>query len=95
MELRPYQSEAKAAVFTQWDKGARKTLVVLPTGCGKTIVFAKVAEECVRQGNRVLILAHRGELLEQAADKIKKSTNLGCATEKQSSLALGAGSGSR
>mgnify|MGYP001131014385 CR=1 FL=1 len=72
MELRPYQSEAKAAVFTQWDKGARKTLVVLPTGCGKTIVFAKVAEECVRQGNRVLILAHRGELLEQAADKIKK-----------------------
>ena len=89
MELRPYQSEAKAAVFTQWDKGARKTLVVLPTGCGKTIVFAKVAEECVRQGNRVLILAHRGELLEQAADKIKKSTNLGCATEKAEQSCLG------
>lgn len=89
MELRPYQSEAKAAVFTQWDKGARKTLVVLPTGCGKTIVFAKVAEECVRQGNRVLILAHRGELLEQAADKIKKSTNLGCATEKAEQTCLG------
>ena len=89
MELRPYQSEAKAAVFTQWDKGARKTLVVLPTGCGKTIVFAKVAEECVRQGKRVLILAHRGELLEQAADKIKKSTNLGCATEKAEQTCLG------
>ena len=89
MELRPYQSEAKEAVFTQWDKGARKTLVVLPTGCGKTIVFAKVAEECVRQGNRVLILAHRGELLEQAADKIKKSTNLGCATEKAEQSCLG------
>lgn len=89
MELRPYQSEAKAAVFTQWDKGARKTLVVLPTGCGKTIVFAKVAEECVRQGNRVLILAHRGELLERAADKIKKSTNLGCATEKAEQSCLG------
>ena len=89
MELRPYQSEAKAAVFTQWDKGARKTLVVLPTGCGKTIVFAKVAEECVRQGNRVLILAHSGELLEQAADKIKKSTNLGCATEKAEQSCLG------
>lgn len=89
MELRPYQSEAKAAVFTQWDKGVRKTLVVLPTGCGKTIVFAKVAEECVRQGNRVLILAHRGELLEQAADKIKKSTNLGCATEKAEQTCLG------
>ena len=57
MELRPYQAEAKAAVFEQWDKGTLKTLLVLPTGCGKTIVFAKVAEDCVRQGYRVLILA--------------------------------------
>ena len=89
MKLRPYQAEAKAAVFEQWDKGALKTLVVLPTGCGKTIVFAKVAEDCVRQGYRVLILAHRGELLEQAADKIKKSTNLGCATEKAEQTCLG------
>lgn len=89
MELRPYQAEAKSAVFEQWDKGALKTLVVLPTGCGKTIVFAKVAEDCVRQGCRVLILAHRGELLEQAADKIKKSTNLGCATEKAEQTCLG------
>lgn len=89
MELRPYQAEAKAAVFEQWDKGTLKTLLVLPTGCGKTIVFAKVAEECVRQGYRVLILAHRGELLEQAADKIKKSTNLGCATEKAEQTCLG------
>ena len=40
---------------------------------GKTIVFAAITEECVRKGERVLILAHRGELLEQAADKIKKS----------------------
>lgn len=89
MELRPYQAEAKAAVFEQWDKGTLKTLLVLPTGCGKTIVFAKVAEYCVRQGYRVLILAHRGELLEQAADKIKKSTNLGCATEKAEQTCLG------
>lgn len=89
MELRPYQAEAKAAVFEQWDKGALKTLLVLPTGCGKTIVFAKVAEDCVRHGYRVLILAHRGELLEQAADKIKKSTNLGCATEKAEQTCLG------
>lgn len=89
MELRPYQAEAKAAVFEQWDKGAFKTLLVLPTGCGKTIVFAKVAEDCVRQGYRVLILAHRGELLEQVADKIKKSTNLGCATEKAEQTCLG------
>lgn len=82
MELRPYQQEAKEAIFEQWDSGVHKTLLVLPTGCGKTIVFAKVTEDCVRKGDRVLILAHRGELLEQAADKIRKSTGLGCAVEK-------------
>lgn len=82
MELRPYQQEAREAIFEQWDGGVLKTLLVLPTGCGKTIVFAKVTEDCVRRGDRVLILAHRGELLEQAADKIRQSTGLGCAVEK-------------
>lgn len=89
MELRPYQSEAKAAIFEEWDKGVRRTLLVLPTGCGKTIVFAKVTEDCVRRGNRVLIMAHRGELLDQAADKIGKATGLGCATEKAEETCLG------
>lgn len=89
MELRPYQKEAKDAIFTEWGKGVKRTLLVLPTGCGKTIVFAKVAEECVREGSRVLILAHRGELLDQAADKIAKTTGLGCATEKADKTCLG------
>lgn len=82
MELRKYQQEAREAVESQWTGGVSRTLLVLPTGCGKTIVFAKIAEDCVRRGNRVLILAHRGELLEQAADKILKSTGLRCAVEK-------------
>ena len=89
MELRPYQKEAKEAVFEQWGNGIMKTLLVLPTGCGKTIVFAKITEDCVRNGDRVLILAHRGELLEQAADKIAKATGLGCATEKAEQSCLG------
>ncbi len=89
MELRPYQKESKAAVFEQWRSGIRRTLLVLPTGCGKTIVFAKITEDCVRNGDRVLILAHRGELLEQAADKIAKATGLGCATEKAEQSCLG------
>lgn len=89
MELRPYQREAKEAVFENWDNGTRRTLLVLPTGCGKTIVFAKITEECVRNGDRVLILAHRGELLQQAADKIAKATGLGCATEKAEETCLG------
>lgn len=88
MELRPYQQEARAAVEGQWDEGVRRTLLVLPTGCGKTIVFAKITEDCVKAGQRVLILAHRGELLDQAADKIKKSTGLGCAVEKAEQTSL-------
>lgn len=88
MELRPYQQEAKDAIFSQWES-VDKTLLVLPTGCGKTIVFAKVAEECVRQGSRVLILAHRGELLQQAADKLSKVTGLGCSTEKAEESCMG------
>lgn len=89
MELRPYQQEAREAIFEQWDSGVLKTLLVLPTGCGKTIVFAKVTEDCVRRGDRVLILAHRGELLEQAADKIRQSTGLGCAVEKAEETCMG------
>lgn len=89
MELRPYQQEAKDAIFEQWDNGVKKTLLVLPTGCGKTVVFAKVTEDCVRQGNRVLILAHRGELLDQAADKLMKTTGLGCALEKAENTCWG------
>lgn len=89
MELRPYQKESFNAVLKQWDDGILKTLLVLPTGCGKTIVFAKITEECVRRGDRVLILAHRGELLEQAADKLKKVTGLASAVEKADQSCLG------
>ena len=90
MELRPYQQEAKDAVFREWDnEGHGKTLLVLPTGTGKTIVFAKVSEECVRRGARVLIMAHRGELLEQASDKIKTATGLSCAVEKAEQSCIG------
>lgn len=89
MELRPYQQAAKAAVLDEWDRGVDKTLLVLPTGTGKTIVFSAVAEEAVKHGGRVLILAHRGELLEQAADKLEKSTGLRSSLEKAESSCLG------
>ena len=89
MELRPYQEAARTNIHDQWASGVQRTLLVLPTGTGKTIVFAAVTEDEVRAGNRVLILAHRGELLEQAADKIKKSTGLQCAVEKAESSCRG------
>ena len=80
--LRPYQAESIAAIEGEWKQGHRRTLLVLPTGCGKTIVFCKLTENRVRAGERVLILAHRGELLQQAADKLLKATGLRCAVEK-------------
>lgn len=89
MTLRPYQEEALQAIEDQWQDGVKRTLLVLPTGCGKTIVFAKVIENRVRSGERVLVLAHRGELLDQAADKLEKATGLGCATEKAEESCLG------
>ena len=89
MELRKYQREASDAIFEQWDNGTQKTLLVLPTGCGKTVVFAKVAEELVKRGERVLVLAHRGELLDQAADKIFKVTGLKTSLEKAGNSCLG------
>ena len=49
MKLRDYQEEARAAIANEWEKGVKKTLLVLPTGCGKTIVFSKVVEDRVRR----------------------------------------------
>lgn len=87
--LRPYQEEARTKIKDEWDKGNKKTLLVLPTGCGKTIVFAMIASDMVKKGKRVLILAHRAELLEQAADKIRKSTGLICSVEKAEESCIG------
>ncbi len=87
--LRPYQAEAKQAILSAWDEGHRKTLLVLPTGCGKTVVFSSVTEEQVGKGHRVLIMAHRGELLEQAAQKLKDASGLDTVLEKAESSSLG------
>ncbi|MDN8591909.1 DEAD/DEAH box helicase [Paenibacillus sp. 11B] len=89
MELRPYQQEARQSIQAEWNKGVKRTLLVLPTGCGKTIVFSKVTEDRVKLGERVLILAHRGELLDQASDKLEKSTGLKTATEKADQTSIG------
>jgi superfamily II DNA or RNA helicase len=64
-DLRPYQQEAVSAINQSWNEWNR-ALLVLPTGCGKTVVFNTVAHE--RPG-QTLILAHRDELIEQARDK--------------------------
>lgn len=66
--LRPYQEEAVRAINDKWNEWQRE-LLVLPTGCGKTVVFNTIANQ--RPG-KTLILAHRDELIEQARDKYFK-----------------------
>ena len=85
--LRPYQEEARRAILKEWTEHD-KTLLVLPTGCGKTVVFADVAKQRTTSG-RVLVLAHREELLAQAADKIKNFCGLECSVEKAEQTAIG------
>ena len=88
IDPRPYQQKAAAAIHREWDAGNKKTLVVMPTGTGKTIVFASIVNDQVEKGEHVLILAHREELLQQASDKLKMVTGLETALEKAQSSAL-------
>ena len=66
-QLRPYQQEALAAVRESFRAGHRRSLVVMPTGTGKTVLFAEISR--LAKGP-VLVLAHRQELVEQAREKI-------------------------
>lgn len=89
MELRPYQQAAVTAIEEGWrDGGLRKSLLVLPTGTGKTVVFCTVARHCAGDG-RVLILAHREELIEQARQKYYRVTGELAAKEKAGETCLG------
>ena len=79
--LRSYQEEAVSSVEREFEH-CKSTLVVMATGTGKTLVMSEIARREVRRGGRVLILAHRGELLQQAIDKIFKFTGIRCWLEK-------------
>ena len=67
MNLRPYQSQLVTEIRGQYQLGHRSVLAVLPTGGGKTYIFSHIAQAASIKGNRVLILVHRAELLDQAS----------------------------
>lgn len=71
--LRPYQQEAVQAVLKAYKQNPRgQELIVMATGGGKTIVFSSVIDTLAREyGLNALIIAHRDELLNQAADKYR------------------------
>jgi ATP-dependent helicase IRC3 len=70
VSLRDYQNEALANVKAAYKNGKRRVLVSLPTGTGKTVVFAHFPVT-LRMKKRLLVLAHREELLQQAAQKFR------------------------
>ena len=75
MRLRDYQEAAADGVFTAWADHT-SALAVLPTGLGKTVLFAEIIRRMHERGARAMVLAHREELITQAADKIQRVTGL-------------------
>ena len=74
MKLRNYQQACVDAVVAEWKAGNKSTLIVLPTGTGKTVVFAGIIRKLFPK--RAMVLAHREELIWQARDKIQKVTGM-------------------
>jgi superfamily II DNA or RNA helicase len=74
-QLRDYQSDLLDRIDKAWFTGSRSILCQLPTGGGKTILFSTVVYQAIQNGLKCLILAHREELIKQAADKIEIITN--------------------
>jgi superfamily II DNA or RNA helicase len=68
LALRPYQQDAIAAVEAALAEGIRRPLVFTPTGTGKTVIFSHLIK---RRPGRTLVLAHRDDLIEQAATKLR------------------------
>ena len=69
-QLRSYQIELIQKVYAHWSNGKKKILLQLPTGGGKTCIFGAIAKEFARRNEKVLVLAHREELILQAANKV-------------------------
>lgn len=78
MNLRDYQVAGRKSVFREW-MDVDSTLVVFPTGLGKTILIADIIR-CAFP-SRALVIAHREELIFQARDKISRVTKLRCDIE--------------
>jgi DNA repair protein RadD len=66
IQLRDYQQNAVSECREEFRNGARKVLLVAPTGSGKTVIFSFIAQAAaIERGKKVLICAHREELLAQ------------------------------
>jgi len=87
VNLRPYQQRAVDGVLAAHSEGKRSTLIVMPTGTGKTVTFAHVVAHFTANGKRAIVIAHRSELIHQAAEKILAVTGHTCDIEMADQLA--------
>jgi len=72
MQLRSYQIKAIDSLRYSFNtKGKKSPLLVMPTGAGKTVVFAAISKAISDNEKNVLILVHRRELIDQASKKLK------------------------
>jgi len=72
IQLRDYQTDAVTQIRSAYASGAQSVLYVAPTGSGKTCLFAYIVHGARERGKRVLILAHRAELIEQISAALKE-----------------------
>ena len=70
MQLRPYQIQAVSDLRSSFVGGGRSSLLVMPTGAGKTVVFTEIARSAAAKAKSTLILVHRRELVNQASAKL-------------------------
>jgi superfamily II DNA or RNA helicase len=75
-QLRDYQTDLLDRVQQSWNTSYRSILLQLPTGAGKTICFAHLLQPFANNGKTALVLAHRAELIKQAAAKITMMTGI-------------------
>ena len=71
MELRPYQAKAVEEIREQYRQNKKSTLLVLPTGGGKTIVFSYICKSAIDKNKKVLILVHRDSLFKQTSKTLQ------------------------
>lgn len=72
MELRPYQNQLANDIRGAFGSGANRPLAVSPTGSGKTVLFSYITSQVLKRGSRVIIVAHRREILDQISATLKR-----------------------
>ena len=75
MQLRDYQSKAIEKIRKSIADGCRSSLLVLPTGAGKTFIFAEIVRLSRIKNKKVLVLVHKRELIKQNKTATTMSSN--------------------